>query len=210
MQSEKDEVLDAQVPKSDFPHPDWVRRLILEWSQACEVTVMWRTKDDLRGDTGEQGATIGSWLAMELWIREHYWNELNDKQRRFVLKQAKETKKLANVFFDAPLWQAAEFFGRFARALKKGCFGPGGLPKGGHGDDLTWEIKRVMMREWRPIGKLNSTSELCAFLLKQLPTDTAQGIKKSEMLREGFGVRVQKICQRCGLRFKGRGRPRKK
>ena len=206
----KDWLLNVSVPKSHFPEPVWVRRLRLEWCQACESTVTWRSEKGLRGNTGEEGATVGSWLAAYLELKEHHWNEFNDEQRRFVQTQGEDTKRLAAVFFEVPRWQAAEFFKRFTRALEAGCFDPSGLPKSKRGDDLTWPIKRVMVSEWPSIKKLGSTKELCDFLLKKLPAANAKGIEEAKNLSVAFHVRVQKICVRCGLHFKKRGRPRKK
>lgn len=66
----------------------------------------------------------------------------------------------------------------------------------GVGERIAW----VMHLFWRPISKFESVAELHRFL-----SAAAKATRVTITLK-----RVEKLCSRIGLRFKGRGRPRKR
>jgi len=60
------------------------------------------------------------------------------------------------------------------------------------------DIYRTMLMHWRTVDQFKSVSELHKFLIQELGERRVRGLK-----------RIEKICQRIGLRFRKSGRPKK-
>ena len=63
----------------------------------------------------------------------------------------------------------------------------------------TTPIYWLLLRSWRSVANFKNLDEFHAALCRFLGKNTV-----------GSKVRIAKLCQRIGLRFRGRGRPRKK
>lgn len=66
---------------------------------------------------------------------------------------------------------------------------------------LAYPVYRALLENWREVAALRSVTELHQWLRMRVPSQA----NTPERL-----ARLQKLCQRVGLRFRERGRPRKK
>jgi len=94
-----------------------------------------------------------------------------------------------------PHHEAARFFAAFAKAYQKK---PVDLALSNFHRDST-KVYMLMFIHWRWVEKMGSVAELHRGLGRLLGTHLVGDVK-----------RIEKLCQRIGLRFRSRGRPSKK
>lgn len=90
---------------------------------------------------------------------------------------------------------AADFFAGFAKGLANPGVKKAKLAK----DTTATPIYQRLLACWREVDQLGSVTELRQFLL-------ARGFDEQRL---GYPKRLEKICERIGLKFRKRGRPRK-
>jgi hypothetical protein len=71
-------------------------------------------------------------------------------------------------------------------------------------------IRNALFEHADEIETLGSIREVAEFILEKLPMETKTPFDQNPEYRSSFHRRVQKICQRLGLKLRSRGRPRKK
>lgn len=105
---------------------------------------------------------------------------------------------------------AAEYFRGFALGLQKGLrceeFEVAG-------ETQTFLPYLVLMRNRMQVEELRrrggTSRELADFILTKMPSAQARRIRENESLHNAFARRIQKICERIGLKMASRGRPSK-
>lgn len=217
-ESGREWMVDVFVPESRFPGPRWKRRLLLDLVLSFCPTETWRSRRNLREDKREQGAAAGHMFGQLQYARQHLWSQLPDEIRQEVLRAMEVLKgKLKDWLdnaLDAPLEDATPFFSGFANALKRGSFDEAGNPAGRRGDEITYQIKLMLVKEWDEVEKLRvaeaGTPALTKFLLTKLPAHISEGHEREPALSRAFQKRIEKICERCGLSMGRRGAPKKR
>lgn len=97
--------------------------------------------------------------------------------------------------------QACRFFLDFARGLAYQRREP---------EETENLIRNVLFDHADEIETLGSIREVAEFILEKLPMRSKAPFEQNQEYRISFHRRVQKICQRLGLKLRPRGRPRKK
>jgi hypothetical protein len=208
--AEWNEACEAKFPEPDFitgELPEWVQRLSREVVRTLfpeakfEVSPEWTAR--------ELGAVIGHQLAFchalsdlpKLPVSRSF-RKLDKKVRVKTMKQIKRFAKCRTLAVERSLAlasrqsyaEAAEFFTAFTRALNR-------KPSDAAASNFhrtNTKVYWMMLVGWRSVERLRSVRELQQGLCKYLEPHVVGDIK-----------RIEKMCQRLGLHFGRRGRPRK-
>jgi hypothetical protein len=191
--------------KGEFP--EWVERLARELISTLYPTA--KLKVGKAWTAAEVGAMLGHRLAYLHGIEEHLpesavgkpFKGLDKKVVKRIRKEMKAFLEAFEVSMGRSLvlasvqshGESAQFFTAFAKGLSK-------LPSDAQASNFhrtTTRVYWLMLWGWRSVEKLKSVRELQQGLCKYLEPYVVGDVK-----------RIEKMCQRLGLRFGKPGRPR--
>jgi hypothetical protein len=201
---------ESKLPEPAFlkgEFPEWVQRLGRELMRTLLPEA--KLKVDPEWSARELGAVIGHQLAYCHTLDElpgvptsRVFRKLDKKTRERAVKQIKRFTECWALSVQRSLALAAsqsypetvEFFTAFAKALNR-------KPTDADASNFhrsTTRIYWIMLLGWRSVERLRSVRELQQGLCRYLDSYVVGDVK-----------RVEKMCQRLGLRFGPRGRPTK-
>jgi len=203
MEAAENKIPEPAFLKGEFP--DWVNRL----GQQLIATLFpaARLKPGRVWTASEIGAMLGHNVA--------YWHAVADmpkitkgKFRKLDRKMAKRLKRQVGAFAKAheraitkslalavsqPYTDAAQFFTAFAQGLNRK---PADL-EASNFHRTTTRVYWTLLQGWPSVARLKSVQELQQALCRYLEPHVVGDVK-----------RIEKICQRLGLHFAPRGRPK--
>jgi len=197
-------------------HPQWVENVERELALVLLPAAKLR-KANFAITPRRMGALTGHGCGMAVWLVEWLESivESSEKIEGVTLTEVdmqevekflgglcdwyQAMRRLAKLALcscvDQPYEDMTHFLTGFADGFSR-------KPKTFKGSDMgnpTFEIYRLMIVFWKPIERLNSVREFHELLVKVFGAN-----------RVGDQKRIEKICQRIGLRFGKPGRPKKK
>ncbi|MBI5395931.1 MAG: hypothetical protein HZA91_11595 [Verrucomicrobia bacterium] len=105
-------------------------------------------------------------------------------------------KDLLAALTSQPVADVADFYRGFAYGIEcqRKWSTSGGAP------NPTWRVYMTLWQNWQRVERMASTTELCDWLTAQLDGNIVGSDPR----------RIQKICERIGLKLRARGRPSRK
>lgn len=199
----------------DETYPEWVRNLERELGSVLLPVV--KVKDTGEMTPKRVGAIIGHSCAMAVWTMEWIFEEakrseikaqnstnepdlkieeLPDKLRfdKWYSAMRRLAKRALCSSVDRTYEDMSEFLLGYSNAFARK---PKSFKIGDMGN-TTFEIYLFMLLFWGFVDRLESVSQLHQVFVKVFGPHRAGDLKRTE-----------KICQRIGLRYRNRGRPRK-
>jgi hypothetical protein len=191
--------------KGEFP--EWVKRLVRELISTFYPAV--KIKIGGSWTAGEVGAIVGQRLAYLHGIAEFPKISVNGAFRKIDRKTASRLKKQRERFAESnilaiqqaillasvqPYSETVRFFTAFSKGLSKKPTDPAGS----NFHRTTTKVYWILLQGWPSVARIRSVRELQQGLCRYLEPYVVGKLK-----------RVEKMCQRLGLQFAPRGRPKK-
>jgi len=190
------EACESELPEPGFlqgEFPDWVQRLLRELiATFCPVA---KLKVGPEWTAGEVGALVGHRLAYCYVVAEMPTMDgapaqtANFTKSQVVVVQRSLALAAAQSYPDAK-----QFFTAFAKALNK----KPADAEASNFERTSTKVYAALLQIWPSVGTMRSVRELRQALCRHLDADVVGDVK-----------RVEKMCQRLGLRFGRPGRPKK-
>lgn len=188
---------DVELPKI-MVRP-WVKRLVEEAQKGLSKRLGITSKNN---EAEVVGKVLSLWESVahnseqnpvETYLVSHpHSKELVEKSKK-SMEQLKESMPEAQAeIMKVPYTEKQDFFQGYNSVRKVTELDPTGTP---HWATDAAPIYAIMFTHWQIIDQMESVTQLHEFLLAGFP----------ELQRK----RVEGICQRIGLKFRGRGQPRK-